>query len=430
MENRPVDVSLNLKKMHLLYQHGQSAIVGLIAIAVVACLSVYLFTGLADISYVTVAVWLTIYLLVSVIRLYGVALFDTINPTPEQSKYWLYAYLTGTLISGLMWGVLVVFLLSTLGQESRNFILFFMEAMISASVATYAASFAAFAVTGITIMSPTVIMFMVSGDPELIITGDLLIIYFLFLVIISIRLTKTIVSYLSMELDIDKLKHEKNFATALNRELEEEIIKRIQAEDLLKEQKYKAEALVNKLFQITSLDGLTGISNRRRFDEYLLNEWKRSARNGTPLSLILCDIDYYKHYNDTYGHLAGDDALKEIANLLEHYSRRAGDLAARYGGEEFAMILPDTTSDKARHIAEELRMSIEELQLPHKSSSISDHVTASFGVATTIPTRHVNVKFLINLADEALYKAKDRGRNCVMTTDKLHVSHAESKVER
>jgi two-component system, cell cycle response regulator len=127
--------------------------------------------------------------------------------------------------------------------------------------------------------------------------------------------------------------------------------------------------------------------------------------------LIMCDIDFYKDYNDTYGHLAGDDSLKKVANVLEHYARRASDLAARYGGEEFVIILPDTESDKAVHIAEQIRTAVEDLHIQHSSSQTSDYLTISLGVATIIPTRDQKPGTLINFADEALYQAKKNGRN-------------------
>ncbi len=426
MDEQSSDVPINLRKLRILYQHGNTAIIGLIMLSIAVCCFIYFYYQPAtNISSMVLAAWLILYLFVSIVRLFGISVFNTMKPTESQLDYWLYAYLCGVLISGLMWGLLFMYLLENIDTENQNFIIFLMEALIAAAVATYASSFIAFLLTGITIMSPTLILFFLSDDPELIVTANLLIIFFLFLIIISKRLTKTIAGYLTMEIDIDKLRYEKNYAAMLNRELEEEIMKRIQTEGILKEEKYKAEALANKLIQITTIDGLTGISNRRRFDEYMQNEWKRSSRVGSPISLILCDIDFYKAFNDTYGHVAGDDVLRRIAKLLEHYARRAGDLAARYGGEEFAIILPDTTSEKARHLAEEIRLAIEDMHIAHKSSTISDYVTVSFGVATMIPTRHISFRTLINMADEALYSAKDKGRNCVVTIDHLHTVHAE-----
>ncbi|MEW5920281.1 MAG: diguanylate cyclase [Bacillota bacterium] len=168
-----------------------------------------------------------------------------------------------------------------------------------------------------------------------------------------------------------------------------------------------------KLQEQTSLDGLTGIANRRRFEEFIEMEWKRARRNTKPISLIMIDIDVFKAYNDNYGHLAGDDCLKQVAQALQRGLKRPGDLAARYGGEEFTVVLPETASDGAAALAEELRSLIEGLNIPHAYSSVKDVVTISLGVATIVPEDAMSCKTLIERADKALYHAKQRGRNQV-----------------
>lgn len=175
------------------------------------------------------------------------------------------------------------------------------------------------------------------------------------------------------------------------------------AEDLLKSFSY--------------MDGLTGIANRRQFDECLEVEWKRAARNSSPLSLILCDIDFFKNYNDTYGHLAGDDCLRKVAEAIKSTLKRPGDLATRYGGEEFAVILPETDGAGATSIAGVIRNSVENLGIPHTASAIGKVVTISLGVATLIPGADCRTSALVSLADNALYNAKQSGRNRVVTSE-------------
>ncbi len=170
-----------------------------------------------------------------------------------------------------------------------------------------------------------------------------------------------------------------------------------------------------KLHAQTFLDGLTGVANRRRFDEYLNVEWKRSRRNSTPFSLIMIDIDQFKPYNDNYGHLAGDDCLKEVASILQKSLERPADLLARYGGEEFAALLPETDAEGARKLAENIRSSVEEANLPHEYSTVHDRVTISLGVSTATPGKINSSKNLIRSADKALYHAKQNGRNQVST---------------
>ena len=169
-----------------------------------------------------------------------------------------------------------------------------------------------------------------------------------------------------------------------------------------------------QLERLAISDGLTGIANRRYFDQVLKNEWQRLAREKKSLSLILCDIDYFKLYNDTYGHPAGDACLRTVTKTLQESTRRPADLVARYGGEEFAIILPDTNANGALFIANKILQQLEELKLPHGKSLVSDYITLSMGVATQIPHWDSNPAVLLDRADNALYQAKQHGRNQVV----------------
>lgn len=181
----------------------------------------------------------------------------------------------------------------------------------------------------------------------------------------------------------------------------------------LKESQEKLEVANRELEKLSSLDGLTGIPNRRRFDEVLEKEWHRAMRASTPLSLIMIDIDFFKLYNDHYGHQGGDDCLKRVAAILAGGVQRETDMVARYGGEEFSVILPETDQAGAEQIGETLRAAVQECNLPHKMSKVSEHVSISVGVGTGIPARHTAPKLLIETADQALYRAKEDGRNRV-----------------
>ncbi len=171
-----------------------------------------------------------------------------------------------------------------------------------------------------------------------------------------------------------------------------------------------------ELLHLSASDGLTGIANRRRFDEALEREWRRAQRRGATLALILCDIDWFKRYNDHYGHLAGDECLRQVALCLAANVRRPGDLVARYGGEEFAVILPDTDEAGGQQVAENLRIAVLALKIPHapEVDSDCDAVTLSLGVTALVPTRNDALPArLIARADAALYLAKRAGRNRV-----------------
>jgi diguanylate cyclase (GGDEF)-like protein len=166
-----------------------------------------------------------------------------------------------------------------------------------------------------------------------------------------------------------------------------------------------------ELQRIASTDGLTQIANRRCFDEVLEQEWKRLRRDQQPLSLILCDIDYFKHYNDRYGHLAGDACLRQVAQTISECVKRPADKVARYGGEEFAIILPNINQAEAATIARAVQARIHSLQIPHAGSASADHITLSFGIACLVPALDSSCHALIAAADGALYQAKAAGRN-------------------
>jgi diguanylate cyclase (GGDEF)-like protein/PAS domain S-box-containing protein len=168
------------------------------------------------------------------------------------------------------------------------------------------------------------------------------------------------------------------------------------------------------LMRLSITDGLTGIANRRSFDHTIEREWGVAARYRQPLSLLLCDIDFFKAYNDTYGHQGGDNCLQLVALTLKKSLNRPNDFAARYGGEEFSVILPNTDKTGALKVSETIKKWVEELQIPHASSRVSNIVTVSIGVATLIPSPVLSINMLIEYTDKALYLAKQGGRNRVV----------------
>jgi diguanylate cyclase (GGDEF)-like protein len=167
------------------------------------------------------------------------------------------------------------------------------------------------------------------------------------------------------------------------------------------------------LEKLSSIDGLTEIPNRRQFDETLSNEWARARRAQSNISLILIDIDFFKQYNDHYGHAAGDKCLQKVAKTLKHSLKRPADFVARYGGEEFVVILSEIDHQSALMMANKLNESIFQLELPHGASQVSEYLTISLGIATTIPQDDQRHESLLETADKYLYEAKSSGRNQV-----------------
>lgn len=170
------------------------------------------------------------------------------------------------------------------------------------------------------------------------------------------------------------------------------------------------EEIQHKLQKESNTDQLTGLANRRRMDHALQKEWSRANRHQRPLTVIMLDLDFFKYYNDTYGHQAGDHCLKKIADILQNSAQRAGDLAARYGGEEFILILPDTDLKAARSIAQKIRDDMAKLGITHQHSLFGT-VTLSAGIAALTQQNYENIEALLRAADAALYKAKRNGRN-------------------
>ncbi|MGE5470856.1 MAG: diguanylate cyclase [Bacteroidota bacterium] len=178
----------------------------------------------------------------------------------------------------------------------------------------------------------------------------------------------------------------------------------------------KLDAANQELKRLSASDGLTGIPNRRLFDEYISREWRRARRGASSIALLMCDVDHFKAYNDSYGHQAGDDCLRRVAAALQTVMERASDIVARYGGEEFAVVLPETDGNGALFMAEKIRQAINDLQIAH-SASPHGQITLSIGLAAMVPGADTAHDELVHAADRALYRAKHAGRDRVCHTD-------------
>ena len=195
-------------------------------------------------------------------------------------------------------------------------------------------------------------------------------------------------------------------------------IQRDQAYQALRESQRKLTEQNIELERLNRVDGLTGLSNRGYFNESMEREWKRAIREQIDLSVLMIDVDNFKRYNDTYGHLAGDEVLKSVAEMMRKGASRPADIPARFGGEEFVVLLPATPLAGARHVGNRICRAVEGLHLPHSASSVGAYVTISIGAAATAPARgDADFLRLIETADKALYEAKRTGKNRVMSCD-------------
>ncbi|MDR3563339.1 MAG: diguanylate cyclase [Negativicutes bacterium] len=205
-------------------------------------------------------------------------------------------------------------------------------------------------------------------------------------------------------------------------ELERRVVQRTSE---LEDANEELQAVNEELKRLSLVDGMTGLANRRYFDDYLQHEWRSAQRRKKPLAMIMGDVDFFKNYNDIYGHQFGDECLKSIAAALRNGVERSTDLVARYGGEEFAIILPDTDAQGALFLAEKLRSEIEALGMEHRQSP-EGHVTISLGVAAIVPNKKSGPMGLITAADMSLYQAKQAGRNCVKLAESLDKLNSEN----
>ena len=201
-----------------------------------------------------------------------------------------------------------------------------------------------------------------------------------------------------------------NSAVSLKKEMD---IRKARERELLEITKLLKESNI-KLEKIASTDSLTNVANRRYFQEYAEREWRRAQRSSIPISIFMMDIDFFKLYNDRYGHQQGDDCLRRFASAIKDTFKRPADLPARYGGEEFIAILPETNINGALIVALGLLKSVEALNIPHEKSKVMNKVTFSMGIASMVPGLDSNIEKLIARADRALYKAKEEGRNRFM----------------
>lgn len=182
---------------------------------------------------------------------------------------------------------------------------------------------------------------------------------------------------------------------------------------LLELDKIHSAIMSDELTRLSNEDALTGLYNRRYFNEAINHEWERAERSSEPLTVIFVDIDYFKAYNDTYGHQQGDSALIQVAHVLHEHMRRSSDLASRYGGEEFILLLPNTPSIGAHVVAQSISQAVDDLNIEHRASKVARHLTLSIGIATWNNERDMDVNKLIAQADEAVYEAKAKGRHTI-----------------
>lgn len=374
--------------------------------------------------------WLGILLCVTGFRLALTYRYRRSAVDPQRARPWEAWFISGAFMSGATWGMGAVLLLPQGYDLYTGFFLLWVGGLCAAAVATYSVRIPVFLASVVPALAPYALYALSAGNEQGVALAGMLGLFLGFLVVSALHTHRSLFASLELQFEntklINHLSAERERAERLNVELQSDIDERERMLETLIDAKQRVEELAQRLQLLSSLDGLTGIANRRHFDDGIDREWRRALRDQTPISLIMVDIDFFKAYNDTYGHQAGDDCLKQVAGLLKRYSRRAGDFPARYGGEEFTVVLSGTGTGNAQRIAEEIREGVESLGIPHESSSAGDVVTVSAGVATVVPHDGLSVAELIRKADSALYRAKGAGRNRVVVDHTLLWGSASS----
>ncbi len=337
-----------------------------------------------------------------------------------ESAGWRHLHVAGFVATALSWATIGLYVEYSLPFGDAAFIYVCLAGIVAGSVvSTGSVSPRTFLIFAAITLLPLALVLLMSLEPQKMAMGLVCAGFFVFSLCSIYRIADIFEGFVASgvvnEQLLRELRQEQRQVLKLNEQLREDIDIRTQTELQLRAQKQRAESLAEKLYALSSIDGLTEIPNRRYFDEHFAEEWSRALRVQSVLSLIICDIDYFKDFNDRYGHLMGDDCLRAVASTLDLHARRAGDAVTRFGGEEFAIILPGIGLREACLLAEQMREAVLALGIMHGESKVSERVTISMGVACTIPSKEAKPEALLRHADEALYRAKHQGRNQVVS---------------
>jgi len=367
---------LSLEQLHVVYAQTRAAIFGNGSGALL--LSAILWNV---IDHAVLLTWLGALMAVLAFR-YVLGVFFSNRNTADNTTFWCYMYMASSFTTGAIWGVAGICLFPADMPLYHIVISMWILAISTGGLIAYAVNLKVLSAFFIPCMLPVTTHLLYLGDNLHFILGVGLLVYSVGAIYTILPVHKSMVS-----------------AIKLNFNLQKELKVRHKMEDKLRTLSYQ--------------DGLTGLANRRYFDNIIDKQLRLAKREGAAISLIMLDIDYFKSFNDLYGHVAGDSCLVEVAAIIERAARRPLDLASRYGGEEFAVILPNAMIEDASKIAEEIRNEVQGLNILHENSAVDscEVITVSAGVCSLTPDRNTKAIEIIELADMALYKAKKSGRN-------------------
>ncbi|MDD5471623.1 MAG: GGDEF domain-containing protein [Sideroxydans sp.] len=370
------NMQVRAEQISMLYEQGSTIqLLGILT----GFLAVGVFWVLSD--HGMLLLWLSLHVIVSVVRLSINVQFAHRQPSSIRSmQNWANIYVAGTFLSGLIWGSLCLFYDASWPAPYQLILFSIYTGITAGSFNThtpYFVAFPAFFLPPAGWLTITLLQQDTEGFGTL---TALVVIYIVLMYTTALRYHRSLTRSLEVRFENERLADE---LACSNQRLSAQV----------------------------DTDELTGLYNRRSMFHRLVSEWNRHYRSQTALSLLYVDLDFFKQYNDTYGHEAGDQCLVRVAKLLHNHALRSSDTAARFGGEEFALILPETAKKDAEKIAASIISDLAHLHLPHSASTVADHVTVSIGIATMVPHEPDNDSILRERADQMLYQAKHGGRN-------------------
>ncbi len=395
--------------------------VSILAVQSAVLIFSYIIWGHTDTAFL--AAWTIVFSVINAARYALVFAFER-SPSKEiLYPQWKNAFLVSLFISGCMWGLFAIVALPSEHIFFTAFTVMVITGLIGGAVSTYAISRIAYIIYSTTSAFPLIVILMMQPDTAHQGFALTITVYYGFMLVSMLRLNKMVEQSVQLQFDnldlLYQLGREKNHVEETNRTLELDIENRKAIEQRLMEEKIEAEVKIHQFTKLSVEDGLTKVMNRRGFNESFEQHWNQAIKYQDSLSLIMLDIDYFKNFNDYYGHPRGDEVLYKIAKTCTANVRKEMDLVTRYGGEEFVVILPKTGLNQACAVAQKLRTGLASLGIPHAESKVAKIVSASFGIASMIPQQTLKSADLLELVDQALYSAKSNGRNCVYPCDPL-----------
>lgn len=332
--------------------------------------------------------WGVSYFFVAALRVRLAVVYRRAGPEVNPDR-WFGFYAACVFLSGFVWGMFLLMLSMSAEGAYAAVLMVTFTALLAAAVTAYSVSFPLYVCFSLPVVFPFLVSLVFGGEQLQGMVAAIILCWYLFMVSTARRFSDSAMRSLGYQYENVELVRE------------------------LEAQNERAERLAGELLVLSNTDALTGLFNRRFFNMQIEKEWARALRTGECLSVVIVDIDYFKGFNDSLGHIEGDKCIALVAGVLKAAVREGTDFAVRYGGEEFALVLANTRPDAAGLLAERLRAGVEALSVVHPASGVAKVVTASFGVAGCVPCGGGRLEVFIDRADKALYRAKELGRNRV-----------------